>query len=108
MPRVPTYGVEATLEGDRLIVVLTLCSDAAYCCTEWGCHLALRDGKRWHTLRACLAEQAVTLPARLRLQLTCVIEHGARFFDPAPPGSWTPRLVRFHGVGGASLRGVGR
>jgi hypothetical protein len=42
----PKYGVSASLDGSVLAVVLTFQKDCAYCCMEWGCHLALYDGKR--------------------------------------------------------------
>jgi hypothetical protein len=81
----PDYGVTAMLEGSTLDVVLTFRSGSAYCCMEWGCHLALRDGKRWHELRWAFAAHGVVAPPRLDLQLMGVIEEGAVFFDPFRP-----------------------
>jgi hypothetical protein len=78
----PDYGVAATLEGSTLDMVLTFRSGAAYCCMEWGCHLGLTPhGQRWHALRRALAAHGVAAPPRLKLQLTCVVEEGAVFFD---------------------------
>jgi len=77
--------VVATLDGNSLVVELTFRTGAAYCCPEWGCHLALTDGKRWDVLRNTLSEQAVVTPARLELRLLCVVEEGAVFFNPIRP-----------------------
>jgi hypothetical protein len=83
--RAPDYGVAATLEGSTLDMVLTFRSGAAYCCYEWGCHLGLFDGKRWHGLRRALAAHGVAAPPRLELQLVCDVEDGAVFFDMSKP-----------------------
>jgi hypothetical protein len=83
--RPPDYGVAASLEGDTLSVVLTFRKGAAYCCMEWGCHLALTDGKRWDGLRRALTAQGVPSPSRLELRLSCVVEEGAVFFNPFRP-----------------------
>jgi hypothetical protein len=83
--RAPDYGVAASLEGNTLAVVLTFRREAAYCCMEWGCHLALFDGKRWDALRRALAAHGVMTPPRLELQLSCVVEEGAVFFDLFKP-----------------------
>jgi hypothetical protein len=48
---------------------------------EWGCHLALTNGKRWEGLRLALASHGIVAPAQLKLQLSCVIEEGAVFFN---------------------------
>jgi hypothetical protein len=58
----PEYGVAASLEGDVLDVVLTFKKGRAYCCMEWGCQLALFDGKRWDKLHQALARSK---PARM-------------------------------------------
>jgi hypothetical protein len=79
--RVPDYGVTASLEGKTLAMTLTFRKGAAYCCTQWGCHLGLIDGKRWDALRRGLAAHGVPAPPRLELQLSCVVEEGAVFFD---------------------------
>jgi hypothetical protein len=81
----PDYGVAASLEGNVLDVVLTFKRDRAYCCMEWGCHLALFDHKRWRKLRHLLFESGVVAPNSLRLQLSCKIEEGAVFFDFSKP-----------------------
>jgi hypothetical protein len=81
----PDYGVAATLEGNVLDVALTFKKDRAYCCMEWGCHLALFDGRRWEGLHEVLAESGVVAPPSLRLQLSCKIEEGAVFFDFSKP-----------------------
>jgi hypothetical protein len=85
-------------------MVLTFRSGAAYCCMEWGCHLVLTSGKRWHTLRRALAAHGVAAPSRLVLRLTCVVQEGAVFFDisrsdPIRPGwyAFTPVIAqRYH------------
>jgi hypothetical protein len=81
------YGVSARLDGNMLDVVLTFRRAAAYCCYEWGCHLALThgQGKRWDRLRRALAAHGVAAPARLELRLSCVVEEGAMFFDFSKP-----------------------
>ena len=79
--RQPDYGVSASLEENALSVVLTFRRGAAYCCMEWGCHLALTDGRRWDGLRGALASHGISVPARLQLRLSCVIEEGAVFFN---------------------------
>ena len=81
----PAYGVTASLEGNVLDVVLTFKKDHAYCCMEWGCHLALFDGRRWQRLHEALAQSGVIAPPYLRLQLFCKIEEGAVFFDFSKP-----------------------
>jgi hypothetical protein len=83
--QLPDYGVSASLEGNTLTMVLTFRSGAAYCCKEWGCHLALTDGKRWDGLRRALAAHRLAVPPRLELRLSCVVEEGAVFFDPFRP-----------------------
>lgn len=81
----PEYGVAASLEGDVLDVVLTFKTGRAYCCMEWGCHLALFDGTRWDNLHQALGDSGVVAPSRLRLQLCCKIDEGAAFFDFSKP-----------------------
>jgi hypothetical protein len=83
--RTPEYGISGSLDGHRMSVVLTFRTGAAYCCQEWGCHLALTDGKRWIGLRQALAEHGVAAPTQLELFLSCVVEEGAMFFDPSRP-----------------------
>jgi hypothetical protein len=81
----PDYGVAASLEGNVLDVVLIFKKDRAYCCMEWGCHLALFDGRRWERLHEALAKSGIVAPPGLRLQLFCKIEEGAIFFDFSKP-----------------------
>jgi hypothetical protein len=81
----PDYGVVASLEDGVLDVVLTFKENRAYCCMEWGCHLALCDGKRWDKLRHSLVEFGIVPPKRLSLKLTCKVEEGATFFDFSEP-----------------------
>jgi hypothetical protein len=81
----PDYGESASLEGNLLAVVLTFRSGATYCCTEWGCHLALTDGKRWDGLRRALAARGLFLPPRLEVRLSCVVEEGTVCFDLVRP-----------------------
>jgi hypothetical protein len=83
--QVPDYGVSALLDGNTLVVVLTFQKNAAYCCMEWGCHLPLFNGKRWDKLHRALEAHGVAAPQSLRLQLCCVIEEGAIFFDFSKP-----------------------
>src|SRR5262249_51096497 len=81
----PDYEVVAWLECGVLDVVLTFKKDRAYCCMEWGCHLALFDGKRWEKLHQILGDAGIVAPSRLRLQLCCKTEEGALFFDFSKP-----------------------
>jgi hypothetical protein len=83
--RQPDYGVAASLEGDTLTVLLTFRRDEAYCCIEWGCHLALHEGQRWDPLRQSFAACCMPAPEQLRLKYTCVIEEGSIFFDFGRP-----------------------
>ena len=89
--RPPDYGVSATLDGGVIALELTFRAGSAYCCSEWGCHLALPAGKRWDGLRRELAARGVPAPDRLELHLAVVVEAGALFFDfrrpePSPGG----------------------
>jgi hypothetical protein len=77
----PDYRVAATLEGSTLDMVLTFREGAAYCCMEWGCHMAMTNGRRWDRLREVLDAKGVAVPPRLDLRLEVVIEEGALFFD---------------------------
>jgi hypothetical protein len=61
----PDYGVSATLDGGVIDLTLTFRAGSAYCCYEWGCHLALYEGKRWGWLRRELATRGVAAPDRL-------------------------------------------
>jgi hypothetical protein len=81
----PNYGVVASLAGHTLSVVLTFRRGAAYCCLEWGCHLALTDGRRWDALRRALAARGIVAPSRLELALSCVIEEGVVVYDTSRP-----------------------
>lgn len=81
----PNYGVRAVLDGELLTVELTFQANAAYCCMQSGCHLALHEGNRWNPLREIFGRHDVPVPQRFELQLTCVIEEGAAFFDLAKP-----------------------
>jgi hypothetical protein len=77
----PDYGVSASLDGRRIDLALTFRGGSAYCCYEWGCHLALSEGKRWEWLRQELAAHKIEVPDRLVLQLAVVVDAGALFFD---------------------------
>jgi hypothetical protein len=81
----PDSGIVAKLTDRVLEIELTFRSGSAYCCYEWGCHVALRDGQRWDGLRRQLAAHNIAAPPRMELRLTCVIEEGAIFFDFAKP-----------------------
>jgi hypothetical protein len=85
------HAVTATLDGGVIDLEMTFRSGSAYCCYEWGCHLALAEGKRWGWLRRELAARGVPAPDRLELRLAVVVEAGALFFDwsrpePSPRG----------------------
>jgi hypothetical protein len=87
----PDYGVSASLNGGVIDLALTFRAGSAYCCYEWGCHLALSEGKRWGWLRQELTARGVPAPDRLELHLAVVVEAGALFFDwsrpePSPRG----------------------
>jgi hypothetical protein len=81
----PSYGVSARLDGSTVELALTFRAGAAYCCYEWGCHLALGEGKRWGWLRSELASRGIAAPDRLELRLAVAVEAGALFFDYARP-----------------------
>lgn len=81
----PDYGVEASLEGQDLAVVLRFLSGCHYCCMEWGCHLPIFDGKRWDRVRETFDAHKITIPTQLQLHLTAVVESGALFFDLSKP-----------------------
>lgn len=91
----PNYGVAATLQGSSVEMILTFRSGAAYCCMEWGCHLRLIDGKRWHGLREALTAHGFSAPPRLKLRLECLIEEGAVFFDLSKPDPARRRWYAF-------------
>jgi hypothetical protein len=79
-------GGRAPLEGSILEVELTFHAGSAYCCYEWGCHIAFTPlAKRWDDLRRQLVDRAILLPARIELRRTIVIEEGAMFFDLRSP-----------------------
>jgi hypothetical protein len=87
----PDYGLSASLVGGVIDLALTFRAGSAYCCYDWGCHLALSEGKRWEWLRRELAARGVQAPDRLELRLAVVVEAGALFFDlfrpePSPRG----------------------
>jgi hypothetical protein len=81
----PNYGIVATLAGYVLTVELTFRNGSAYCCHEWGCHVALIGGKRWDGFRQLPAAHGIAAPLRFELRWTCVIEEGAIFFDFCKP-----------------------
>jgi hypothetical protein len=81
----PNYGVIAKLADHVLEVELTFRRGSAYCCYEWGCHIALRDRLHWDDFRSRLAAHNIAVPPRMELLLTCVIEEGAIFFDFGKP-----------------------
>jgi hypothetical protein len=86
----PDYGVSATLEDGLIELELTFRARSAYCCYEWGCHLALVEGKRWDWLRRELAACGLAAPDLFQLRLTVVVEAGALFFDWSRPAQ-SPR-----------------
>jgi hypothetical protein len=81
----PDYGVSASLGGAVVELALTFRTGSAYCCSEWGCHLNLYEGKRWERLRWELSGSGLEVPPRLELRLTVAIEAGALFFDWSRP-----------------------
>ena len=81
----PDYGVTASLDGNVFDVVMTFKKGRAYCCMEWGCHLALFDGKRWQRLHQALADPAWLHPQACASNWSCKIEEGAVFFDFSKP-----------------------
>jgi hypothetical protein len=84
-PLPSSYGAIGTIDGERVTIMLTFRADAAYCCMEWGCHLALHASQRWQRFRAALQANGIAAPERLELALTVVVEPGAQFFDPFRP-----------------------
>jgi hypothetical protein len=83
----PNYGVSANIDGASLDVTLTFLTGSAYCCSEWGCHLNLREGKRWDWLRRELSACELDAAETLELRLTVIVEAGALFFDWSRPDS---------------------
>jgi hypothetical protein len=81
----PDYGVKATLDGATVDLTLTLRSGSAYCCSEWGCHLNLREAKRWDWLRRELSAIGLAVSGRLEVRLAVVVEAGALLFDWSRP-----------------------
>jgi hypothetical protein len=77
----PNYGITARLEGNILEMILTFRKGSAYCCTQWGCHLALTNGKRWDGLRRAFSAHGIATLPSLELRLLCKVEEGALFFD---------------------------
>jgi hypothetical protein len=75
------YGIAASLQGDIVRVDLRFVNHLAYCCMEPMCHLPMREGKRWRSLREAMAESGLQPPDRLRMELRVVVEEGALFFD---------------------------
>jgi len=96
------YGVAAALAGDRLEVVITFKKDQAYCCNEWGCHLALPGDKPWSKLRGLFSESGVAAPPSMSLSLLCEIEPGALFFDLTRPAPQRRRLYALTPASGHS------
>jgi hypothetical protein len=81
----PDYGVMACLDGASVDLILTFRAGSAYCCSQWGCHLNLREGKRWDWLRRELSADGLTPPGQLELRLAVVVEDGALFFNYSRP-----------------------
>lgn len=81
----PDYGVSASMDGGVIDVVLTFRAGSAYCCYEWGCHLNLREGKRWDWLRRELMARGLPAVAHLKMRLEAIVEAGALIFDWARP-----------------------
>jgi hypothetical protein len=82
----PDYGIVASLEGDVLEVELTFRTGSAYCCYEWGCHVAFTPiTKRWDDIRVWLLARGLRPPERIELRRTVVIDEGAVFFDFRQP-----------------------
>lgn len=81
----PDYGVSASLDGGFIELALTFRAGAAYCCSEWGCHLSASDNELWEWLRRELSARGAVAPPRLELHLTVVVETGALFFDFGRP-----------------------
>ena len=101
----PDFGMSARLDGAVVELALVFRAGSAYCCSQWGCHLNLDEGKRWEWLRRELSARRVEAPPRLELRLTVVIEAGAMFFDFRQPGSIAPRMVQFRGGRGTPVSG---
>ncbi|MGL4464993.1 MAG: hypothetical protein ACRDD1_02525 [Planctomycetia bacterium] len=79
------------MNGPTIDLTLTFRAGAAFCCSTWGCHLPLYEGKRWDWLRRNLSACGLTPAPQLELRLTVVVEAGAEFFDwshplPSPRG----------------------
>ena len=105
--QLPDYGVSASLDGGVIDLTLTFRAGAAYCCYEWGCHLALSEGKRWGWLRRELGTCGVPVPDRLELRLSCVIEEGAVFFNLFRPDPARRNWYAFEAGRGIPIRGFG-
>jgi hypothetical protein len=79
--QIPNYGVTAALSGASLEVELTFRSGSAFCCFEFGCHVAIVCRKRWVSLRRRMAAHGITAPPQMMLHAVCIIEDGALCFD---------------------------
>jgi hypothetical protein len=107
----PDYGVAASIDGNALSMVLAFRRDAAYCCPQWGCHLALANGRRWDPLRQALAARGIAVPDQIRLQVSCIVEEGAVFFDlfrpdPARRGWYAFEKVEAHHYEASAIEAI--
>ncbi|MFN9562854.1 MAG: hypothetical protein ACK56R_04895 [Pirellulaceae bacterium] len=75
------YGITASLQQDLLRIEMRFLSRSAYCCMEPACHLPMREGKRWRSLRRAMAAEGLEPPNRMRMELRMVVEEGALCFD---------------------------
>ena len=81
----PNYGITAHLASSVLTATLTFRAGSTYCCCEWGCHVGLRAGRRWASLRHQLSVGGLIPAERLQLRLVVAVEPGALFFDWSRP-----------------------
>jgi len=81
----PEYGIRASLDEELLELTITFLDGRSYCCMEWACHISLTDKNRWDCLRRHCAEHQIQTPEQFKLNLCCVVEQGAQFFDLSRP-----------------------
>jgi hypothetical protein len=75
------YHVAALYHHGRVLLTLTLLREHAYCCAEWGCHMGGWSDANWHQLRAVIEARGQAASPCLTIDLTVVVQAGARCYD---------------------------
>ncbi len=69
------YGFNVDrFDNAELVATLTFYSNETYCCAEATCHLKLD----WQKIRSLAEKEGVTLPKPMTLQLSVIVEKGAK------------------------------